>query len=145
LRSGWPRTVHPGQLEPGPVLDAVKTWPGNAAPGACRGAVKAGRCAAGGGDRVRCMGRDEETGFQTEQRNRQANSAAAMNQADLGCAAAFHPNKHEPESGQLMCYENRTTLKAYRQIEGAGTGLQEISSGSHLLRPCSAGGCCSMP
>src|SRR5262249_49364321 len=68
LRSSRPRDRLPDSLELGLVLDAVKAWPGSA--GACRSPTATTSL-----DRIstrgpaQSLGRDEETGFQIEQRN----------------------------------------------------------------------------
>jgi hypothetical protein len=66
--SGLPSDRHPDCTKRAVVLEAVKMWPGNG--GACRkvGATANldSSCAR---RRQRTMGRDEETGFEIEQRN----------------------------------------------------------------------------
>jgi hypothetical protein len=66
--SGLPSDRYPDRTKHAVVLEAVKVWPGNR--GACRKAGAAanldGSCAR---RRQRTAGRDEETGFEIEQRN----------------------------------------------------------------------------
>src|SRR5712672_775165 len=66
--SGLPSDRHPDRTKRAVVLETVKVWPGNG--GACRKVGAAANldssCAR---RRQRTAGRDEETGFEIEQRN----------------------------------------------------------------------------
>jgi len=57
------------------------------------------------------MGRDEETRFEVEQRNEAGSGPIVTSPNGAGGCSAF-PRTAEPKSGQLMCYQNRTTSKA---------------------------------
>src|SRR5882672_5564006 len=109
LRSSGPRDRRPDPVELGRVLDAVKAWPGNA--GVC-----CTHSATASLDRVSTrgqgptMGRDEETGFQVEQRN-STWSYLALTEETAPWVVPLSPGCRN-QSGQLMCYENRTTPKA---------------------------------
>ena len=68
LRSSRAARSPPRPRQPGLVLDAVKAWPGSVGAGRTRARRPALTCVSTRG-RWRAMGRDEETGFQVEQRN----------------------------------------------------------------------------
>src|SRR5436189_539223 len=112
LRSAGPPDRRPDSCQFGLVLDAVKAWPGSAATCRTPRATASLDCVSTRG-RWRAMGRDEETGSQVEQRNwtQSCGSRTLTSKTAPGVRSAF-PRIAATKSGQLMCYENRTTAKA---------------------------------
>src|SRR5204862_3707773 len=112
LRSAGPPDRRPDSCQFGLVLDAVKAWPGSAATCRTPRATASLDCVSTRG-RWRAMGRDEETGSQVEQRNwtQSCGRRTLTSKTAPGVRSAF-PRIAATKSGQLMCYENRTTAKA---------------------------------
>jgi hypothetical protein len=104
-------------VELGLVLDAVKAWPGSGGAGRSPGATASlDRISPRG--LAQPMGRDEETGLKVEQRN-EAESGLALTRPNGAGGCSASPRTAEPKSGQLMCYQNRTTSKATDTARGS--------------------------
>src|SRR5215204_1906048 len=99
--------------QPGLVLAAVKAWPGRTGARRTRGATASlDRVSTPG--QQQATGRDEETGFQVEQRNwTPLGARSALTNTENGAEGhSASPRPATTKSGQMMCYENRTTSKA---------------------------------
>src|SRR5436190_15475945 len=129
LRSAGPPDRRPDSCQFGLVLDAVKAWPGSAATCRTPRATASLDCVSTRG-RWRAMGRDEETGSQVEQRNwtQSCGRRTLTSKTAPGVRSAF-PRIAATKSGQLMCYENRTTAKA-TDITGVGSVTLPAVDGS---------------
>jgi hypothetical protein len=66
--SGLPSDRHPDRIESAVVLEAVKVWPGKGG-ACCKVGATANLDSSCARRRERSAGRNEETGFQIEQRN----------------------------------------------------------------------------
>src|SRR4051812_25028679 len=131
LRSAGPPDRRPDSRQFGLVVDAVKAWPGSAATCRTPRATASLDCVSTRG-RWRAMGRDEETGSQVEQRNwtQSCGSRMLTSKTAPGVRSAF-PRIAATKSGQLMCYENRTTAKAtdsasFSALPPNATGLRRL-------------------
>src|SRR5215217_4412705 len=113
LRRRRPGDRRPDPAQPGLVLAAVKAWPGRTGARRTRGATASlDRVSTPG--QQQATGRDEETGFQVEQRNwTPLGARSALTNTENGAEGhSASPRPATTKSGQMMCYENRTTSKA---------------------------------
>src|SRR5215216_3942217 len=113
LRRLRPGDRRPDPAQPGLVLAAVKAWPGRTGARRTRGATASlDRVSTPG--QQQATGRDEETGFQVEQRNwTPLGAGSALTNTENGAEGhSASPRPATTKSGQMMCYENRTTSKA---------------------------------